>query len=119
MKEDPKENPESPKLRNWSMKVIDEYSGVPLPDDAKRELQSYPITRRGENIISCGRIPASVVYRGPYSVTVSEDRESCIFSIDGATRISAKCPSIPASVAARFGVIAIESNGRCVFELGG
>ena len=100
LKDDPKKFPESPELRNWAMSVIDEYSGIPIPEDAKEELQSVPITRPEVRTIRCGEIPAYLQIGEHYTVSISEDKDSCQFSINGATKIRARCDTISATVAA-------------------
>ena len=121
LKDDPKQNPESPVLREWAMTVIDNYSGVPLPDAAREELKTQPITRAGSFSISCQKIPASLEYRSHTAVTVLEDDQGCYFSVNGASQdmLSAQCPTIPAYVYARTAVSASEFGGRCIFDLGG
>ena len=39
--QDPNPNQETRELRKWAMDVVDAYSGVPLPEPARRELYSY------------------------------------------------------------------------------
>ena len=43
LQENPQASPETPVLREWAMDVIDNYSGVPLPKDARSELLSKPL----------------------------------------------------------------------------
>ena len=43
LQQDPKENPESEALREWAIKVVDEYSGVPLSPSAADELKNHPL----------------------------------------------------------------------------
>ncbi|MGF1628308.1 MAG: hypothetical protein ACFCUT_02455 [Kiloniellaceae bacterium] len=39
LRDDPKNSPETPSLRQWAVTVIDDFSGVPFPEAAKKELQ--------------------------------------------------------------------------------
>ena len=119
LKDDPKEYPESPKLRDWAMSVIDEYSGIPIPEDAKEELQSVPITRTEERTLKCGRFPAYLVIEGHHSVSLFEDKDGCQFSIDGAKTIRSRCTTIPVTVAAPspMSVTVTQSRDRCDFSV--
>ena len=118
LQDDPRKNPESPKLRNWAISVIDQYSGVSLPEDARKELQSVPISRPGLSVVRCSKFPASLEYRRPQIITVTEDEERCLFSINGATQVVVRCPTIPAALATPFSASVIESEGRCTIDLG-
>jgi len=43
LKADPKKYQNPRALRNWAMDVIDKYSGVPLSQEARNELQKQPL----------------------------------------------------------------------------
>lgn len=118
LRDDPKENDQSKTLREWAMDVIDKYSGIPLPEAARKELQEGPITRSKVRTIRCTRFAVSLRYKRPHTVVAIEDEESCRFYVNGAKQVTARCSNIPASVAAPFGVTVLESNGRCVFDVG-
>lgn len=119
LKDDPKKYPESPQLRNWAITVIDEYSGIPIPKDAKKELQSVPITRAEVRSLRCGKFPAYLQVGENHSVTVSEYKDSCQFSINGAETIRARCGTIPATVAApsSMAIAVTRSRDRCVISI--
>ncbi len=45
LKEDPKDNPETPALRKWATSIIEKYSKVKLTKSAKKELEEKPLPK--------------------------------------------------------------------------
>lgn len=78
LRDDPKSSPETPSLRQWAVNVIDDLSGVPFPEGAKKELQQNRLLapedrmRLREYAIKAGLIDDFGLFSNR-SVTLSDD----------------------------------------------
>jgi hypothetical protein len=103
LREDPKTtNRETKALRQWAMDVIDSYSGIPLPPEARSELQKEPIVR-SRNEYSClqGKVRLQVPPSAIVAVTEQTGPGICDMSVNSATPdsgLGVRCTNFKASV---------------------
>ncbi len=124
LRDDPKNTPETPTLREWAMSVIDDYSGKKLPQKVKEELQQNPIVQErpptratSTKVTRCPTANAWMEERQDRQITVTETPYGCNFSVNGSSRLAASCQTVKASVFYTGSAMAMEHDGECVLVL--
>ena len=115
--------------RKFALRVLEKYAEVEIPETEFEQWATVgtlpaSIYRPGSpqrvgysGSIHCNEIPATFVSSGSSSVSISESEDKCVFSVDGATKVAAECPTVPAVVLASTSVSVNETGGHCVFNL--